>query len=117
MAQYRNGLMIEALATLARSNDLNHQKEHTDLALLVLARPHLGRSDPARETLARLRAVMEDPQQARESGVAGVRERGRDDRARPGLPGRAVRTVIDRPAADSLDRLSRRGDHAPLGSA
>jgi hypothetical protein len=64
VAQYRCGLMAEALATLTRSNELNHQNQPSDLAFLALAQHRLGLSDPARETLSRLRAVMKDPYQA-----------------------------------------------------
>jgi hypothetical protein len=64
VARYRCGLMTEALATLTRSSDLNHQKEPSDLAFLALAQHRLGLSEPARETLGRLRAVMKVPQWA-----------------------------------------------------
>jgi hypothetical protein len=64
VAQYRCGLMAEALATLTRSNDRNQQKLPEDLAFLALAQHRLGLSEPARETLGRLRAVLKDPQQA-----------------------------------------------------
>ncbi len=61
LAQYRAGLMAEALATLTRSNDLNKQNEPADLAILALAQQRLGQSDKARATLDRLREVMKDP--------------------------------------------------------
>jgi hypothetical protein len=64
VAQYRSGLMPEALATLTRSNALNQEKSPDDLAFLALAQHRLGLSESARETLGRLRAVMKDPQQA-----------------------------------------------------
>ena len=64
MAQYRSGLVAEALATLTRSNDLNKQKEPADLAFLALAQHRLGQSEKARDTLGRLREVMKDPQRA-----------------------------------------------------
>ena len=67
VAQYRCGLLAEALATLTRSNDLNEEKMPADLALLALAQHRLRRFDQARGTLGRLRAVMEDPQQAGDS--------------------------------------------------
>ena len=64
VAQYRCGLMAEALATLTRSNDRNQQKGPSDLAFLALAQHRLGYSDKACVTLARLREVMKDPQRA-----------------------------------------------------
>ena len=64
VAQYRCGLMAEALATLTRTNDLNKGKEASDLAFLALAQHRLGQPDKASDTLARLREVMKDPQQA-----------------------------------------------------
>ena len=95
IAQYRTGLVAEALASLTRSNDLNHQKEPGDLAFLALTQHRLGQSGKAHHTLARLREVMKDPQWAGSCRRAGLLARGRDDRARPGLPGRPVRTLID----------------------
>ncbi len=67
VAQYRCGLMAEALATLKRSNDLNTQREPADLAFLALAQQRLGQSDEARVTLSRLREVMKDPRWAGDS--------------------------------------------------
>jgi hypothetical protein len=64
VAQYRTGLVAEALASLTRSNNLNHQKEPGGLAFLALAQHRLGKSDTARDTLARLREAMKDPQWA-----------------------------------------------------
>ena len=64
MAQYRSGLVAEALATLTRSNALNKENEPADLAFLALAQHRLGQSEKARDTLARLREVMKDPQRA-----------------------------------------------------
>jgi hypothetical protein len=60
VAQYRSGLLAEALATLTRSNDMNDQKKPSDLALLALAQHRLGLSDQATDTLSRLREVMKD---------------------------------------------------------
>ena len=91
--------MAEALATLTRSNDLNKEREPADLAFLALAQHRLGQSEKARTTLGRLREVMKNPQRAEESGGAGLPARGRDDRARPGLPGQPVRAVINDEAA------------------
>jgi WD40 repeat protein/serine/threonine protein kinase/tetratricopeptide (TPR) repeat protein len=61
VAQYRTGLFDEALASLTRSNDLNNQKEPSDLAFLALTQHRLGQSEKARDTLGRLRAVMKAP--------------------------------------------------------
>ena len=71
VAQYRSGLVAEALATLTRSNDLNKQSEPADLAFLALAQHRLGQSDKARVTLARLREVMKDPQRAGDQKAQG----------------------------------------------
>jgi eukaryotic-like serine/threonine-protein kinase len=62
--QYRCGLMSEALATLTRSDDLYKRNKPADLAFLALTQQRLGQSDKARDTLARLRAVMKDPRRA-----------------------------------------------------
>jgi tetratricopeptide (TPR) repeat protein len=64
VAQYRNGLLAEALATLTRSNDLNKGQEPTDLAFLALAQHRLGQSEKARTTLGRLRELMKNPRLA-----------------------------------------------------
>ena len=66
VAQYRCGLIAEALATLTRSNDLNKEKEPADLAFLALAQHRLGQSEKARATLGRLREVMKNPQRAKD---------------------------------------------------
>jgi WD40 repeat protein len=58
MAQYRCGLMTEALATLTQSIDLNKEQQPADLAFLALAQHRLGQSEQARDTLRRLRGVM-----------------------------------------------------------
>jgi hypothetical protein len=60
VAQYRCGLLAEALATLTRSNGLNGEKAPADLAFLALAQHRLGQSEKARETLRGLREVMKD---------------------------------------------------------
>jgi eukaryotic-like serine/threonine-protein kinase len=65
-AQYRCGLVAGALATLTRSSDLNKQKEPSDLAFRALAQNRLGQSEEARSTLGRLRAVMKDPERAKD---------------------------------------------------
>jgi tetratricopeptide (TPR) repeat protein len=61
VALYRSGLIIEAVASLTRSNEQNQQKEPSDLAFLTLAHHRLGQFGTARGTLARLREVMKDP--------------------------------------------------------
>jgi hypothetical protein len=61
VAQYRCGLMAEALATLTRSNELNHGIMPEDLAFLALAQHRLGQSEKALATLGRLREVMKQP--------------------------------------------------------
>jgi hypothetical protein len=66
VAQYRCGLMAEAVATLTRSNALNKEREPSDLALLALAQHRLGRTDKALATLSRLREIMKDPNQGRD---------------------------------------------------
>jgi len=60
VAQYRSGLMTEALATLRRSNDMNKANDPADLAFLALAQHRLGQSEKARSTLGRLREVMKN---------------------------------------------------------
>jgi hypothetical protein len=64
VAQYRCGLVAEALATLTRSNDLNKENEPADLAFLALAQSRLDQSEKARSTLGRLRKVMKNPARA-----------------------------------------------------
>jgi hypothetical protein len=54
--------LTDALATLARSNDLHKPKQPAILAILALAQHRLGLSDQARTTLGRLREVMKNPQ-------------------------------------------------------
>jgi WD40 repeat protein/serine/threonine protein kinase len=66
VAQYRIGLMAEALATLTRSNELNKERLPADLAFLALAQHGLGQSEKARDTLGRLREVMKSPEWARD---------------------------------------------------
>ena len=56
VAQYRCGLVAEAIATLTRSNVLNKGKDPADLAFLALAQSRLGQSEKARATLGRLRS-------------------------------------------------------------
>ncbi len=105
VAQYRCGLLAEALATLTRSNDRN-QEERT-------LRPGLPGPGPAPPGAVRSGPRYPEPAPrgdegsatGRESGVAGLPPRGRDDRARPRLPGRPVRTLI----ALRITRTSRAG--------
>ena len=66
VAQYRSGLVAEALATLTRSNDLNKKKEPADLAFLALAQSRLGQTEKAPSTLGRLRELMKDPARAKD---------------------------------------------------
>ena len=62
VAQYRCGLIAEAIATLSRSDDLNKGNVPADLAFLALAQSRLGHSGMAHSTLARLRELMKDPE-------------------------------------------------------
>jgi hypothetical protein len=64
VAQYRCGLLAEALRSLTRSNELQLGILPGDLAFLALAQHRLGQSEKARDTLARLRQVMKDPHHA-----------------------------------------------------
>jgi tetratricopeptide (TPR) repeat protein len=72
VAQYRFGLVAEALATLPRSNDLNQEKEPADLAFLALAQSRLGQSQNARSTLDRLREMMKNRDQAKYQDVQAL---------------------------------------------
>jgi tetratricopeptide (TPR) repeat protein len=61
IAHYRLGHYAEALRTLMQSEKLNATKEGlhpVDLAVLAMAQHQLGEKDKARETLSRLREVM-----------------------------------------------------------
>ena len=102
VAQYRCGLMAEALATLTRSNDLNKQKEPSDLAFLALAQHRLGQSEQARATLGRLREVMKNPQRPE------IRRR-RPSSARPR---RSSSTGSSRPTRSHADVPRGREGHA-----
>jgi hypothetical protein len=62
VAQYRCGLLAEALATFTRINALSEEEQPRALAFLALAQHRLGLSDQARTTLGRLREVMKNPQ-------------------------------------------------------
>ena len=68
MAQFRCGMMAEALASLTQSNDLNEQRIPADLAFLALTQHRLGQSEKALATLAQLREVVkrwkDDPEAA-----------------------------------------------------
>jgi hypothetical protein len=61
VAQYRTGLMAEAVATLMRPKGRYEDREPSDLAILALAQHRLGQSEQARSALGRLREVMENP--------------------------------------------------------
>jgi hypothetical protein len=63
VAQYRCGLMAEALATLTRSNELNKERDSGELAFLALTQHRLGQSEKARSTLGRLRVLNKNPDQ------------------------------------------------------
>jgi Tfp pilus assembly protein PilF len=58
VAQYRAGLVAEALATLTRSNTTNKEKEPADLAFLAMAHQRLGHPAEARAMLHRLRDLL-----------------------------------------------------------
>ena len=64
IAQYRCGLVAEAIGTLTRSNVLNKEKNPTGLAFLALAQSRLGQSEKARSTLGRLRTLLKSPELA-----------------------------------------------------
>ncbi len=58
IAEYRAGLVPEALATLTRSNSVNHGKKPQDLAFLAMAHQRLGQVGDARAMLDRLHELM-----------------------------------------------------------
>jgi hypothetical protein len=62
VAQYRSGLVEDALVTLTRSNASNKETEPADLAFLALAQHRLGQVQQARHSLSRLRELMKKPQ-------------------------------------------------------
>jgi hypothetical protein len=64
VAQYRCGLISEALTTLARSNERNQGREPSDLAFLALVEHRLGHLEEAGDTLRRLRDRVKSPQWA-----------------------------------------------------
>ena len=64
VAQYRNGHFVEALASLSEANQINQQTEPGDLTFLTLAQQQLGQYDQARETLQRLRDLMQSSRRA-----------------------------------------------------
>jgi hypothetical protein len=59
VAQYRAGLLAEALATFSRSQEENEDYPG-DLAFMALAHHRLGQFEKARDALARLRKVMQN---------------------------------------------------------
>ena len=71
VAQYRTGSVADALATLARSNTLNKQKEPADVAFLAMAYQHLGHPAEARAMLDRLPELL---RQRRGMGASEVVE-------------------------------------------
>jgi WD40 repeat protein/serine/threonine protein kinase len=64
IAYYRVGKYQEALDTLGRCNKLRKEPIPEDLAFLTMAQHHLGRTDQARATLARLQEVIKQPRWA-----------------------------------------------------
>jgi WD40 repeat protein/serine/threonine protein kinase len=60
VAQYRLGSVVEALATLTRSNEIQKGKEPTDLAFLAMTYQRLGKPTEARANLDRLRYITRD---------------------------------------------------------
>jgi hypothetical protein len=58
IAEYRAGLVPEALATLTRSNALSQEKAPDNLAFLAMAHQRLGQTAEARAMLDRLRDLM-----------------------------------------------------------
>jgi hypothetical protein len=58
VAQYRNRLYSEALATLTRSNQRNQASQPSDLVFLAMTRCQLGQVDSAHEELAKLREAI-----------------------------------------------------------
>ena len=87
VAQYRCGLMAEAIATLSRSVELNKEARPGDLAFLALAQHRLGQSEEARDTLGRLREVMKNPRwdriRRREASCARPRRSSSTRSSRP----------------------------------
>jgi hypothetical protein len=65
IAEYRAGLVPEALATLTRSIALNQGKFPDDLAFLAMAHQRLGQTAEARAMIERLRDLM------RQEGLVG----------------------------------------------
>ncbi len=76
VAQYRAEKYEGAAATLTRSDRLNAQPPlgsiPTDLAFLALVDYRLGQTEPARDTLRRLREAMKKPQHAKDPKAAGL---------------------------------------------
>ena len=58
LAQYRAGRYPQALDTLTRSTALNGGRQPADMAFLAMTRHRLGQSQPARQTLAHVRAAI-----------------------------------------------------------
>lgn len=60
LAQYRVGQYEEALATLARSDELHGGPVPADVAFLAMANHHLGNAQAAQDALTRLRDLIHD---------------------------------------------------------
>jgi hypothetical protein len=60
-AQYRCGLVAEALTTLTCSTFPDKEKDPLYLAFLAMAQSRLGQSEKSRATLKRLRELMKNP--------------------------------------------------------
>jgi hypothetical protein len=71
IAEYRAGLVPEALATLTHSNALNQGKKPVDLAFLAMAHQRLGQTAEARAMLDRLRDLMRQEEFAGSQGDQG----------------------------------------------
>jgi WD40 repeat protein len=71
IAEYRAGLVPEALATLTRSNALNQGKRTEDLAFVAMAHQRLGQIAEARVMLDRLRDLMRQREFAGDQGDYG----------------------------------------------
>ncbi len=63
-AQYRLVEYEEALATLTRSNELNHAEQPTDMAFLAMAHHQVGNVEAAQAALAQLRECVRTPRWA-----------------------------------------------------
>jgi hypothetical protein len=71
IAEYRAGLVPEALATLTRSNALSQGKKPEGLAFLAMAHGRLGQVAEARVMLDRLRNLMRQEEFTGDPGNQG----------------------------------------------